>query len=616
MDFIEKVKETQEDIKKLQWEGTFTDYLQKVKTNSSIVRLAHCRVYDMIISQGFREVESENQYKFFSGELFGLDNTLRKIVEDYLHSAARRLDVRKRILVLVGPVGGGKSTIVSMLKKGLEKYSKSEAGALYGIKGCPMHEEPLHLIPDDLRDMLHRESGIYIEGNLCPSCKVRVSEKYKGRIEDVLVERVFISEEERRGIGTFSPSDPKSQDISELTGSIDFSTICQYGSESDPRAYRFDGELNKANRGLMEFQEIFKFDEKFLYNLLNLSQEGNFKVGRYALISADEMVIAHSNEAEFKSFINNEKNVALRSRMVIISVPYTLEVNNEVKIYEKIISKSDINVHMAPHALWTIAAFSVLTRLKPSQKQDLTLIKKLKLYNGEKITGFCEKTVKDIKMEFPGEGMEGIDPRFVINVICSVLVKQENKCVSTQLLLKYLKEALNESTIINHEEVKRYCNLLDQLRQEYIDRVTKDFYQACNLTFYNEAQIVFKEYIEMVNGYMNGRDYNEKFMRDLEEQIRISENAKKGFREEIFVRYNGKTTKEIEEELISHSILKEAVDKKVYSDLKELIKINLSSYYHGEEKLQKLIKCLSVSHGYCELCAQELLKDINSLINK
>ena len=601
-------------MKKLKWEGSFVKYLQMVKSNPNIVRLAHSRIYDMILSQGFREINGEKQYNFFSVELFGLDKTLEKIVEDYLCSAARRLDVRKRILVLVGPVGGGKSTIVNMLKKGLEKYSKTEAGTLYGIKGCPMHEEPLHLIPDHMRGMFQDQYGIYIEGNLCPSCKVNLREKYNGCIEDVLVERIVISEEERRGIGTFTPSDPKSQDISELTGSIDFSTICKYGSESDPRAYRFDGEFNKANRGLMEFQEIFKFDEKFLYNLLNLSQEGNFKVGRYALISADEMVIAHSNEAEYKDFINNEKNAALRSRMVTVPVMYNLEVNNEIKIYEKIINKSDINVHIAPHALWSIAAFAVLTRLKPSQKQGLTLIKKLKLYNGEKAEGFSGKDLKDLKMEFPGEGMEGIDPRILVNLMCSLLVKHQNECLNGHEILKALKRSLLEAGFSDSTNNEKYLGYIELVRQEYIKKYTNDFYNLCKSSFSKEARVIFREYLKMINSYLNDTEADENFMRSLEENIGISENAKNGFREEIAIRFTEKNLKELDLDYSSHSVLKEAVDKKLFYDFREIISLKVGSYHHEDRKtLNKATKHLIDYNGYCELCASELLNNIAGL---
>ncbi|GAW91240.1 putative serine protein kinase PrkA [Calderihabitans maritimus] len=288
MDILKRLELHRQEEQKLRWEGTFRDYLKLVIENPKICRLAHERIYDMIVSAGVEEVDGVKKYKFFSSEIFGLDKTLERLVEEYFHSAARRLDVRKRILLLMGPVSGGKSTIVNLIKRGLEKYTRTDEGAVYAIKGCPMHEEPLHLIPRELREEFQQEYGIYIEGTLCPSCRLMVEEKYGGRVEDVPVQRIVFSEEDRVGIGTFSPSDPKSQDIADLTGSVDFSTIAEYGSESDPRAYRFDGELNKANRGIMEFQEMLKCDEKFLYNLLSLSQEGNFKAGRFALIYADE----------------------------------------------------------------------------------------------------------------------------------------------------------------------------------------------------------------------------------------------------------------------------------------------------------------------------------------
>lgn len=161
-----------------------------------------------------------------------------------------------------------------MLKRGLETYSRTDRGAIFAIKGCPMHEDPLHLIPHHLRDDFFDEYGVRIEGNLSPLNVMRLEQEYGSRIEDVVVERIFFSEDRRTGIGTFSPSDPKSQDIADLTGSLDFSTIAEYGSESDPRAYRFDGELNKANRGMMEFQEMLKCDEKFYGIYYRLRKKG------------------------------------------------------------------------------------------------------------------------------------------------------------------------------------------------------------------------------------------------------------------------------------------------------------------------------------------------------
>jgi hypothetical protein len=295
MDILDRLAAYRAAQDALSWQGTFSDYLEIVRARPTVAQTAHARIYNMIVAAGVEEDErGRKTYAFFANDLFGLDAALERLVEEYFHSAARRLEVRKRILLLMGPVSGGKSTIVTLLKRGLERYARTEEGAVYAIAGCPMHEEPLHLIPVELRPEVEAQLGVRIDGNLCPACRMRLSTDYGGQIERVPVCRVLLSEEERVGIGTFSPSDPKSQDIADLTGSIDFATITEFGSESDPRAYRFDGELNKANRGLMEFQEMLKCDEKFLWNLLSLTQEGNFKAGRFALISADEPCVARA----------------------------------------------------------------------------------------------------------------------------------------------------------------------------------------------------------------------------------------------------------------------------------------------------------------------------------
>ena len=270
-----------------------------------------------------------------------------------------------------------------------------------------------------------------------------------------MVERIFFSEDKRVGIGTFSPSDPKSQDIADLTGSIDFSTIAEYGSESDPRAYRFDGELNKANRGMMEFQEMLKCDEKFLWHLLSLTQEGNFKAGRFALISADELIVAHTNETEYRSFISNKKNEALHSRIIVMPIPYNLKVTQEEKIYEKMIRESDVaDVHIAPHTLKVAAMFTILTRLKDPKKGDIDLIKKMRLYDGENVEGFNSADLAELKKEYPDEGMSGIDPRYVINRISSTIIRKEIPSINALDVLRSLKRRIGSASFY-HGRIKR-----------------------------------------------------------------------------------------------------------------------------------------------------------------
>jgi len=631
MDIFKRISEHRTEKNQLAWSGTFKDYIELVRKNPAITMTAHARVYEMIASHGFEKENGHLRYKFFDQEIFGLNRAIEKLVEEYFHSAAKRLDVRKRILLLMGPVSGGKSTLVTMLKRGLEQFSKTDLGAVYAIKGCPMHEEPLHLIPQELRAEVEEELKIRIEGSLCPSCQMRLQTEYGGDIEKVKVERVLISEEGRVGIGTFSPSDPKSQDIADLTGSIDFSTITEYGSESDPRAYRFDGELNKANRGLMEFQEMLKCDEKFLWNLLSLTQEGNFKAGRFALISADELIVAHTNESEYKSFISNKKNEALQSRMIVMPIPYNLRVTDEEKIYAKLIKQSDMShIHIAPHALRAAAIFSILTRLKETKKQGMDLLKKMRMYNGESVEGYKEADLKEMQHEFTEEGMSGIDPRYVINRISSALIRHDLQCINALDVLRALKDGLDQHPSITKDERERYLNFISIARKEYDELAKKEVQKAFVYSFEESAWTLFENYLDNIEAYchwgkikdpLTGEemDPDERLMRSIEEQIGISENAKKAFREEILIRLSSYSRKKKKFNYSSHERLREAIEKKLFADLKDIVKITTSTKTPDEKQLKKInevTKRLIDEHGYCPACANELLRYVGSLLNR
>lgn len=633
MDLVKRIQDYRKSEEKLAWEGTFAQYLDMLSSNPNLAIHAHARIYNMIAANGIEEKDGHYRYQFFEDEIFGLDQCLEKLVEEYFHSAARRLDVRKRILLLMGPVSGGKSTIVTMLKKGLERYSRTDEGAVYAIADCPMHEDPLHLIPAELRPEAEERFGIKIEGNLCPYCRLMVQTQYQGRLEDVRVKRIVFSEEDRVGIGTFTPSDPKSQDIADLTGSIDFSTITEYGSESDPRAYRFDGELNKANRGLMEFQEMLKCDEKFLWNLLSLSQEGNFKAGRFALISADELVIAHTNENEYKAFISNKKNEALQSRIIVLPVPYNLKAREEVKIYEKLIKQSDMrDIHIAPHALYTAAVFSVLSRLKESKKQGMDLMKKLKLYDGADVEGFRQKDLTELFAEGStmNEGMSGVDPRYVINRISSAMIKDKTKCINALDVLRALKDGLDQHSSITKEEHDHLLNFIAEARKEYDETAKKEVQKAFVYAFEESAKTLLNNYLDNVEAYCNGvkvkdpitdeeLDPDEKLMRSIEEQIGVTDNAKKAFREEIMIRISTYARRGRIFSYTSHERLKEAIEKKLFTDLKDVVKITTSSKTPNAEQLKRVNEVtarLIKEHGYCPVCANELLKYTGSLLNR
>ena len=631
MDILNKVRNYREEENQLKWEGTFEEFLAIVKQRPEVAQTAHARVYSMIKNAGFTEQENKKQYTFFGNEIFGVEESLERLVEEYFHPAARRLDVRKRILLLMGPVSGGKSTIVTLLKRGFEQYSRTDEGAVYAIKGCPMHEDPLHLIPQHLREDFFAEYGIRIEGSLSPLNSMRLEEEYGGRVEKVMVERIFFSEDKRVGIGTFTPSDPKSQDIADLTGSIDFSTIAEYGSESDPRAYRFDGELNKANRGMMEFQEMLKLDEKFLWHLLSLTQEGNFKAGRFALISADELIVAHTNETEYRSFIANKKNEALHSRIIVMPIPYNLKVSQEERIYSKMIRESDMtHVHIAPHALKAAAIFSILTRLEIPKKTGIDLVKKMRLYDGENVEGFNDIDVEELKKESQNEGMNGIDPRYVINRISSAIIRKEVPSINALDVLRSLKEGLDQHASISNEDKEKYMNYIAIARKEYDEIAKKEVQKAFVYSYEESAITLMNNYLDNVEAFCNknkmrdpltGEEMNpdEKLMRSIEEQIGISENAKKAFREEILIRLSAYARKGKRFEYNSHERLREAIEKKLFADLKDVVKITTSAKTPDEAHLKKVnevVARLIDEHGYNSTSANELLKYVGSLLNR
>jgi serine protein kinase len=631
MDLGAKLSEHRAQEQRINWEGSFQEYIDLVKADPRIAQLSHARIHHMIMSAGTEEIRDGSvRFGFFSGEMFGLERPLQQVVE-YFNSAARRLDVRKRILLLMGPVGGGKSTIVSMLKRGLEDFSRTPEGAVYGIKGCPMHEEPLHLIPESLREETSKELGVYIEGDLCPACRYRLEHEYGGRAEEMRVQRVVFSEKNRVAIGTFTPSDPKSQDISELVGGIDLSTIGEVGVESDPRAYRFDGELNIANRGLMEFIEMLKCDEKFLYVLLTLSQEQNIKTGRFSMIYADEVVVSHTNENEYASFVGNRKSEALQDRIILVKVPYNLRVSDEVRIYEKLLRQSALReIHVAPHTLRVASIFAILSRLEPSQKAGMSLMKKLKLYDGEDVDGFKSKDVRELQEETVREGMDGISPRYVINRLSNAISRPGVTCLNPIMALRALRDGFEQHTSIGRNEHEKLLAFVDEARKEYDEIAKIEVQRAFVYSFEDSARTLLNNYLDNVEAYCNRAkvkdpitdeemEADEKLMRSIEEQIGVTENAKKSFREEILIRISALSRKGVPFDYTSHERLKEGIEKKLFSDLRDIVKITTSTKTPDAEQQKRINEVASrlvSDHGYCPVCANELLRYVGTLLNR
>lgn len=647
------------------WEGGYEDYLNLTVEKPRSARTAFQRMYDMILSHGSEEYidvkKKITHYHFFDDPIdggkdavYGLDIPLMKLVNVF-KSAAHRYGTEKRVILLHGPVGSSKSTIVRLLKKGIEHYSKTPEGALYtyqwvdengAVTRCPMHEEPLHLIPFDMRSdverLINRDitsdlEKITIEGDLCPVCRYEFNKymkQYRGDWESVIkhvrVYRLLLSEKDRIGIGTFQPKDEKNQDSTELTGDINFRKIAEYGADSDPRAFNFDGELNIANRGIVEFIEILKLDVAFLYDLLGASQEHKIKPKKFAQTDIDEVIIGHTNEPEYKKLQNNEFMEALRDRTIKIDIPYITKLSHEIRIYQKDFSPRKIKgKHIAPHTLEMAAMWSVLTRMEEPNKPNLTLMQKLKLYDGKTIPGFTEDNIKELRKSAKREGMDGISPRYVQDKISNCLVNDRlGPSINPFMVLKELEGGLRHHSLINNEDLrKKYRELLGVVKQEYEDIVKNEVQRAISADE-DALKRLCANYIDNVKAYTQNEKVKNKYtgeyeapderlMRSIEEKIEIPESRKDDFRREIMnyigaLAVDGKTF-----DYRTNERLYKALELKLFEDQKDTIKLTslVSNVVDKEtqDKIDVVKSRLIKNYGYDEVSATDVLQYVASI---
>ena len=657
------------DYQKKHWTGTFAEYLDIVREDPSVTRTAYQRIYDMILSHGTEEVfvnkEKFVRYKFFDDPIgngqdaiFGLDKTAMSLV-NVLKSAANRYGTERRVLLLHGPVGSSKSTIARLLKKGMEHYSRSDEGALYtfswreeGLDGsdtfvdCPMHEEPLHLVPPEFRAELVASLvalapdypyPIAIEGDMCPFCRQTFNErlsKYDGDwakvMGDIRVRRLVLSEQDRIGIGTFQPKDEKNQDATELTGDINYRKIAEYGTESDPRAFNFDGEFNIANRGIIEFIEVLKLDVAFLYDLLGASQEHKIKPKKFAQTDIDEVIIGHTNEPEYKKLQSNEFMEALRDRTVKIDVPYVTRLSDEIHIYQKDYNSRKVRgKSIAPHTLEVAAMWAILTRLEEPKNAGLTLLQKLKLYNGKTLPGFTEDNIKELREEAEREGMHGISPRYVQDKISNALVAHaDERSVNPFMVLNELEAGLKHHSLINSDEVKKhYKHLLAVVKEEYED-IVKNEVQRAIAADEDALSRLCGNYIDNVKAYTQREkvknkytgqteEPDERLMRSIEEKIDIPESRKDDFRREI-MNYIGALSLDGKKfDYKTNERLQKALELKLFQDQKDTIKLTslVSNVIDKDtqEKIDIVKGRLIRNYGYDDDSATDVLNYVASI---
>ena len=667
-----------DNFKNLNEELSFDEYIEKCYANPRLIRTSHQRIYDMIVSKGSNQFEKYRKtlvhYNFFDDAeipIFGLEETIDNLMK-FIRGAANKLGPEKRILLLHGPVGSSKSTIFRLLKRGLEKYSRTDAGAWYSFKWvnlptgsdgvyisdedpCPMHEEPLKLIPpelrkdvvDELNQILKSQTNeqdltnlyrLNVEGDLDPRCKFFMDyflKKYKGDWEKVVknhivVTRMVYSEVGRCGIATFQPKDEKSQDSTELTGDINFAKISHFGTDSDPRCFTFDGELNIANRGVCEFIEMLKLQQEFLYDLLGASQEQAIKPKKFSQIPVDVFIGGHTNMPEFQKLKANQQMEALRDRTVRIDVPYLLRISDEIKVLEQDYNSNKVKQHVAPHTLEIAALWAILTRLDEDRDGKISLVEKAELYDGKMLPGWTEDSIKEMRDKYPDEGMSGVSARYIQDKISNCL-SNNHDYVNPFMVLNELKEGLeNNNLISNKDQINKYRNCVD-LATKKLDEILKTEVQKALVGDEDAIVRLCANYIDNVMAYINkskvknpytGREEtpDERLMRNIEGKIDIPETGADDFRRMIAafigdLAHKGKTFM-----WNSNPQLKKALEAKLFEDTKDHIKLsslNMSGSTVVDSKIQEKIDAvkerLKKQFGYNDQSARDVLDYVGSI---
>jgi len=630
--FLKSLATFSQDHRAAHWSGTFGAFLESVfqKNPAGIVRSSHQYVWDMIRSEGLADDTGQLHCRVFEDELYGIEETLDRLV-DYFKAAAAGSEVGRRLLLLLGPPSGGKSSLVILLKRGLEEYSHTEAGALYSVQGCPAHESPLHLVPHTMRPQFRQTYGVEINGELCPLCATRMAHEFSGDFMQMPVQRIFISEAGRVGVGTYAPHDPTTADIADLVGSVDLAKVSEFGDEGDPRAWSWSGAVYAASRGLLEMIEILKVKREFLYLLLTLTQEKNVKVSRFPLIYLDETIVAHTNLAEFRKFLQEPENEALLDRMVIIQVPYTLSYREEARIYKKLTSSTQAfrEVHLDPHALHVAAVFAILSRLQDGQDKGPGLSTKARLYAGEEVEGVAQSDAEKIRASNPEEGLAGVSPRFVINALSNAIIQSSTKSLTSMQVLIALKDAIESDARMDAKRKTRLVDFLVTVRKDFYNRWVKvDVHKALFVSFEQEAQQMLDKYLDEVEATLDNRTVkdpitseerkpDERFLRQVEEKIRVSDSGKLSFRQEVVRKAMGAYKRGEKFTLGSHALLHDAVEQYLFEQRRDVLRLVSSTTRPDEEARQKISvveKRLIDEYGYDAYSAREALNYVTTLL--
>jgi serine protein kinase len=636
LDFLNSLTDFSKQHRAQRWEGSLGDFLTHILPlrPAALVRTSHEYIWDMLLWYG-RDVDGTDVQKakeLFKRDLFGVDEPLGRVV-DYFKAAAAGSDVGRRLLLLLGPPSGGKSTMAILLKRGLEEYSRTEEGALYAIKGSPLRESPLNLIPASLRAGFRETYGVDIAGEVSPWARDHVDRECDGDYLRVSVERIFLSEAARCGIGTYAPHDPSTADIADLVGSVDLSKVSHVGDEGDPRAWSWSGAVYAASRGMLEMIEILKVKREFLYLLLTMTQEKNVKVARFPLIYLDETILAHTNLAEFNRFLQEKENEALLDRMVIIKVPYALSYRDEARIYKKLVYGAPAfrNTHLDPHVLHLAAVFAILTRHSKPEREGMDLPKKVRIFAGEAVEGFSETETQRLRAEAPDEGLSGVSPRFVINALSTAITRGNSRSLTSMELLLAIKDAIESDARMDAKQKKTWFDHLVTARKEFYNRwVKEDVHRALFASFQDEAQQLLEKYLDEIEASLDQRKVtdpmtgeqrppDERFLRSVEEKIKVSESGKQSFRQEVIRKAMVAFKAGEKFRLASHARVREAIEQYLFEERRDVLRLVTSTARPDDDARQKISvvqERLVAEYGYDEHGAQEALNYVTTLLSQ
>ncbi|MAD47144.1 MAG: PrkA family serine protein kinase [Oceanospirillaceae bacterium] len=529
--YKDRYQSTQEEVMSLQ------DYLELCKKDKSVYATAAERMLmaigepelidtskDIRLSRIFSN-KVIKRYPAFS-EFYGMEDAVENIVSYFRH-AAQGLEERKQILYLLGPVGGGKSSLAERLKYLMESIP------FYAIKGSPVFESPLGLFdPNEDAEILEEDYGIsrrYLGKIMSPWAVKRLHE-YGGDISKFEVVKLYPSILDQVGVTKTEPGDENNQDISSLVGKVDIRKLEDF-SQDDPDAYSYSGGLCRANQGLMEFVEMFKAPIKVLHPLLTATQEGNYNgTEGMGAIPYEGIILAHSNESEWQTFRNNKNNEAFLDRVYIVKVPYCLRVDEEVKIYEKLLSSSSLSAaHCAPDTLSMLAQFSVLSRLKVPDNSSI--YSKMRIYNGENLkdTDPKAKSIQEYR-DAAGvdEGMSGISTRFAFKILSKVFNFDSTEVAANPVHLMYVLEQAIEQEQFPEEIHDRYLNYLKEyLATEYVDFIGKEIQTAYLESYAEYGQNIFDRYVTYADFWIQDQEYRDPETGEMFDRVAINEELEK-----------------------------------------------------------------------------------------